>query len=64
VSLRAGGNVILMRHASSPRTPPAGIAALISFVLLLVGLPLLQGQVAAPGVTLFNAFYRSGALVF
>jgi len=41
-----------------------GIAALVSFVLLLIGLPLLQGLVAAPGVTLFNAFYRSGALVF
>jgi chromate transporter len=41
-----------------------GIAALILFSLLLIGLPLLQGLVAAPGVTLFNAFYRSGALVF
>jgi chromate transporter len=60
-------------RASTPAVVPSlvvsvsrrvGIAALISFVLLLVGLPLLQGQVAAPGVTLFNAFYRSGALVF
>jgi chromate transporter len=31
---------------------------------LLVGLPLLLRSVSQPGITLFDAFYRSGALVF
>ncbi len=39
-----------------------GIGALIAFVVLLVGLPLLAG--AGGGVALFDAFYRAGALVF
>ena len=42
----------------------AGLVALTLFLLLLVGLPLLQRLVPAPGVALFAAFYRSGALVF
>jgi chromate transporter len=41
-----------------------GIAALAVFMLLLIGLPLLQGFGLPPSVALFNAFYRSGALVF
>jgi chromate transporter len=41
-----------------------GIASLVSFALLLVGLTLLRGLGSSPGVALFDAFYRSGALVF
>jgi chromate transporter len=45
-----------------PVSRNVGIASLVSFALLLVGLPLLRGSI--PGVALFDAFYRSGALVF
>ncbi len=44
-----------------PVSRGAGIAALAAFALLLVVPPLLHGP---PGVALFDAFYRSGALVF
>jgi chromate transporter len=40
------------------------IASLGTFFLLLIGLPLLRGPGLPPGVALFDAFYRSGALVF
>jgi chromate transporter len=47
-----------------PVSRKAGIASLVIFVLLLTGLPLLRGFGSSPGVALFDAFYRSGALVF
>ncbi len=47
-----------------PVSRRAGLAALIAFVLGLVGLPLLDALAPSPGVALFDAFYRSGALVF
>ena len=43
---------------------PAAIVSLATFVVLLVGLPVLRGLGSPPGVVLFDAFYRSGALVF
>jgi chromate transporter len=49
-------------HAVVPISRPAGIGALIAFFGLLVGLPLLRNLDS--GVALFEAFYRSGALVF
>ena len=42
----------------------AGVIALIAFCVLLLGLPLPGTSVAAQGVRVFEAFYRSGALVF
>ena len=39
-------------------------AALAAFFLLLGGLPILRSLWAAQGLALFEAFYRSGALVF
>jgi chromate transporter len=42
----------------------AGLVALALFVLLLVGLPIAKTLSGAPGLALFEAFYRSGALVF
>lgn len=42
----------------------AGVVALALFVILLVGLPLLATLVRSSWVTLVDAFYRSGALVF
>src|SRR5258708_982670 len=47
-----------------PVSRNVGIASLLIFVLLLVGLPLLRGLGSSQGVALFDAFYRSGALVF
>jgi len=47
-----------------PVSRNVGIAALVIFVLLLAALPLLRGLGSSQGVALFDAFYRSGALVF
>ncbi|MCF6369280.1 chromate efflux transporter [Rhizobium halophilum] len=41
-----------------------GIACLLVFVALLLGLPLLTNAVDAQGLSLADAFYRAGALVF
>jgi chromate transporter len=51
-------------HAEVPVSRTVGLAALAVFFLLLAGLPVLRGLVASQGVALFEAFYRSGALVF
>ena len=42
----------------------AGLAALILFLALLFGIPLAQQATGSNGLALFDAFYRSGALVF
>jgi chromate transporter len=42
----------------------AAIVALTGFFLLLIGLPLAQSALHATWLDLFDAFYRSGALVF
>lgn len=47
-----------------PVSRRAGIAALIIFALLLVTLPLAVDLTRAQPIALFDAFYRSGALVF
>lgn len=47
-----------------PVSRSAGILALTGFFALLGGLPILQYLWASPGIALFEAFYRSGALVF
>jgi chromate transporter len=47
-----------------PVSRRTGVLALAVFLLLLVGLPLLRAASSVPGLTLFEAFYRSGALVF
>jgi chromate transporter len=46
-----------------PVSRRAGIVALVGFTILLIGLPLIHGRAGGP-VALFEAFYRSGALVF
>jgi len=51
-------------HLSIPVSRLIGLLALVAFFLLLVALPLLNGTIHAQGLALFNAFYRSGALVF
>lgn len=47
-----------------PVSRHAGIASLIAFGSLLLGLPLIQRLTASSALALFDAFYRSGALVF
>ena len=47
-----------------PVSRTVGLGALAAFFALLVGLPILSGALNAQGVALFEAFYRSGALVF
>ena len=47
-----------------PVSRRAGLAALAGFVVLLAGLPILHGVSGSANVALFDAFYRSGALVF
>nr|WP_316234449.1 chromate efflux transporter [Bradyrhizobium sp. SZCCHNR1098] len=51
-------------HVAIPVSRTVGLVALAMFVILLAGLPLLRGVTGSTGVALFDAFYRSGALVF
>lgn len=47
-----------------PVSRAAAMTCLASFILLLVGLPLLQAATGSQPVAIFDAFYRSGALGF
>jgi chromate transporter len=47
-----------------PISRPEGAALLATFLVLLLGLPLLTAAGAGQPVALFDAFYRAGALVF
>ena len=51
-------------HVAGPVSRRVGLAALAAFFLLLAGLPVLRGLGTSQGAALFDAFYRSGALVF
>jgi chromate transporter len=51
-------------HIAVPVSRTVGIVALTLFFVLLVGLPVLRASFASSGIALFEAFYRSGALVF
>lgn len=51
-------------HLSFGVPKTVGYVSLASFALLLVFLPLLAASDASQGVSLFDAFYRAGALVF
>jgi chromate transporter len=51
-------------HVVVPVSRAVGVAALMVFFVLLAGLPFLRNLGAGSGATLFDAFYRSGALVF
>lgn len=73
-AILTGGIAGLIICRSSAQVPAApmmnrvsrrvGIASLATFFILLMALPLLRGPSFGPGVSLFEAFYRSGALVF
>ncbi|MBU1304612.1 MAG: chromate efflux transporter, partial [Alphaproteobacteria bacterium] len=67
----AGGLLLCRQDGEQPKSPVpfpvsrrAGWIALALFALLLVGLPLLAAGVQNPGLSLFDGFYRAGALVF
>ncbi len=51
-------------HVELPVSRTVGLACLACFFILLAGLPLVRGLSGSSGVALFEAFYRSGALVF
>jgi chromate transporter len=51
-------------HMTMPVSRRVGLVALAAFFLLLGGLPVLHSLTGSQGAALFNAFYRSGALVF
>jgi chromate transporter len=51
-------------HIATPVTRRAGLVALTCFFVLLLGLPLTGSLTHVHGVALFEAIYRSGALVF
>jgi chromate transporter len=51
-------------HVAMPVSRNVGVASFLCFFVLLAGLPLLGALTASSGVALFDAFYRSGALVF
>jgi chromate transporter len=59
-----GGPATPSGHVQMPVSRTAGLIALIVFLLLLAGLPVLRGLIGSSSVALFEAFYRSGALVF
>jgi chromate transporter len=51
-------------HMSIPVSRPIGLLSLTAFFILLFGLPVLTAVSHSQAVALFEAFYRSGALVF
>lgn len=63
VLCRNGGPEAASR-LSFPVTRRAGVVFLASFFLLLLGLPLILQATGWQPLALFDAFYRSGALVF
>ena len=54
----------LVGHMSAPVSRAMGLGALAVFFLLLAGLPILRSFGTSQGMVFFEAFYRSGALVF
>jgi chromate transporter len=60
----AGASGTSTGHLALPVSSRVGIAALTAFFLLLAGLPMLRSLGISTGIALFEAFYRSGALVF
>ena len=51
-------------HLNFPVTRRGGVIALILFAALLLIPPVVASAISSQGVALFDAFYRSGALVF
>jgi chromate transporter len=72
IVLGAVAGAWLCRHSGVVRAEQApievsrrvGVAALVAFFALLVGLPVLRGVTGLHTIAMVEAFYRSGALVF
>jgi chromate transporter len=62
--LGGDGQPVQSGHVVVPVSRTVGVAALTIFFVLLAGLPFLGNLGAGSGTALFDAFYRSGALVF
>jgi chromate transporter len=62
--LLRGAEPLAAGHMPMPVSRSAGLFALTAFFVLLVSLPIAQHFSSASGIALFDAFYRSGALVF
>jgi chromate transporter len=60
----AGTSAPSTGHLALPVSRRAGVVAVTAFFVLLAGLPVLRSLALSPGLALFEAFYRSGALVF
>jgi chromate transporter len=58
------GTSLASSRIALPVSPAVGAIALSAFFILLICLPVLQAIAHTPGLALFDAFYRSGALVF
>ncbi|MGV2186636.1 chromate efflux transporter [Rhizobium rhizogenes] len=58
------GPVTGSTHFSFRVSPTVGIACLVAFFLLLGVLPVVATATASSGLSLFDAFFRSGSLVF
>lgn len=72
IAVGGAAGFLFLKSATAPvgasLSPPVGrtvaIVSLAVFALLLVGLPILSAATKGQVVTLFDAFYRAGALVF
>src|ERR1700751_2442589 len=62
--LGGDGQPVQSGHVVVPVSRTVGVVALTIFFVLLAGLPFLGNLGAGSGTALFDAFYRSGALVF
>lgn len=58
------GAAVAVRHPAFPITPHAGGRALMLAIALFVSCLLATAVFSSPALALFDAFYRSGALVF
>ena len=58
------GEAAVGAHLSCPLSRGIGAGLLVLFALILLGGPLLAAVTHSPALHLFDAFYRSGALVF
>jgi chromate transporter len=59
-----GAPPVAIGHMPMPVSRAVGVTALVLFFVFLLGLPLVQRLAGSTAVALFDAFYRSGALVF
>ncbi len=61
---RRDAKVVEVRRPLLHVSKPAGVTALLLFVVLLFGIPILNAGAGDRALAHFDAFYRSGALVF